>query len=111
MSPINVGIITGTLFFIALLQGSIIVSGQSLSQGTLAAGQNLYTNINIQGISGASFFFGALCAILEIVWPGTVKQVETAENRKKRWESEGDEEMSREQQESLDEFDRDESTD
>jgi hypothetical protein len=98
MNPINVGIVTGALLFIALLQGSIIVSEQSLSPNMLATGQNLYSSINIQGIAATAFIFGALCAVLEIVWPGTGKK-----------EKAQDEEMGDEDQESLDDFDEHES--
>ena len=105
MNPINVGIITGALLFIALLQANIIISVQTLSPSAVASGQNLYSGINVQGISVAAFVFGIGTAVLEVIWPGTVKHVQLHE------EKEEDEEMRNELQESLDEFEEQESTD
>jgi hypothetical protein len=103
MNPINVGIITGSLLFLALLQASLIISGQNLTLSSIAAGQNLYSNVNVGGITVVAGFVGVASAILEMVWPGTVKL---------NWEKkEEDGDLENEGQESLDEFEIEESID
>jgi hypothetical protein len=83
MNPINVGIITGALVFIVLLQASILTNpGQPA---------------DMSRISLAAWFVGAMSAVLEIVWPGTMKQKSGRD---------GEDEETEELQESLDEFER-----
>jgi hypothetical protein len=71
------------------------------SPSTVATGQNLHSNVDVRGISTTAFLFGATSAVLEVVWPGSVKQ-----NRAEEKETE---DMG-EQQESLDEYEEQEST-
>ena len=70
----------------------------------VVAGQNLYSSIDVRGISLVALFFGTAGAIAEVLWPGTGKQEQLDGRRRNRWEREEDEEMRKGTARSLDNF-------